>query len=120
MFRRERNGGADRLEPFRHVLLGQPHHEIETNVLESGCAGLENRRPGAVGRVQPREAPEFRLPKGLDTETEAIDSAGAKSGEPRLVDAFGIDLQGDFGVAGDIEGRPAGGHDAGDFAWFEQ
>ena len=63
MVRTERNGGVDRLEPFGDLLFGQPHHQVETEVVEAGGSRFGHRGPRAIGRVQTREAPQLRLTK---------------------------------------------------------
>ena len=102
-----REGGrfVDRLEPLVDPLARQPHHQVEADVVEAGRPRLAERRAGPLGAVQPRQAPEFIVPERLDTEAEPVDAGARETLEPRGRDRFGIRLERDLAVGGDVEAR---------------
>src|SRR5687768_2633562 len=70
--------------------------------------------------MQPSEPAQFLVSKGLDTETQSIDSRRAKpvKGFPR--GGFRIGLESDFGVCRQNEAVAASLNDARDFARFQK
>ena len=114
------DGRIDRLQPVLDALLGQPHHQIEAEVVEAGRARLGHGQARPFGGVQPRQPPKLRLAKRLDAEAQTVDAGRAERRQLRLVDGFGIGFERDFGVGRDIERLAAGRDDARDLVRLEQ
>ena len=109
-----------RAQPAGECLAGKPEHQVEAHVRESCGAGVANGLTRAFGRVHASEPLEFRLLKGLDTETDAIDSGGKKRLEPGGRRGLRICFERDFGVRLHVEGIAARCDERRDLAGLEQ
>ena len=102
-----------RLEPLRHRLLRQPHHEVERDVVEAGGARFSQtprrRAPAEWSRVRRAQ---LVVAERLHAEAETIDAGRAKRGQPLGGHAFGIGLERDLGVGRQVERLAAGLDDA--------
>jgi hypothetical protein len=93
MLGRERDGRVHRFEPFADRLLGQPHHQVDADVVEAGAARLGDGDARAIGVVQPRQPAKLLVTERLDTETQSVDAGSAVGGEPRFADRLGVRLE---------------------------
>src|SRR2546425_7435916 len=115
-----RRGGVDRREPLVYALGWQPHHQIETDIVEPGRPrfAVRGARPGRA--VQARQPPEFIVSKRLDAEAETIDAGVTIGGKPRLGHALRIRFEGHLAVGSDDECLFASRDDPGDLGWLEE
>ena len=120
MLRAKADERVYRREPLRDRLLRQPHHEVQRDVLKSRLSRHFERLAGARGGMQSAQTLELVVAKGLDTETEAIDSRVAKCPQPVAGDGLGIGFERDLGGRSQSKGIPAFVDDALHLGWFEQ
>ena len=72
-----------RLEPLRHRLLRQPHHQVEREVVEAGRARFAHRRRRrGDAECSRREAHQFVVAERLHAEAETVDAGGAEARQP--------------------------------------
>ena len=119
----ERDRRVDRLAATASTpLLGQPHHQIEADVVEAGArAPRDSAARARSARMQPRQPPQFLVAERLDAETEPVD-AGVR-GTPRAVAAStvsGFASSVTSASAATSNAVAAGVDDARDLGGFEQ
>src|SRR5262249_47756582 len=97
----------DTLAPLRCGLLGQPHHEIETEVGNPGIPGFGQRRSRPGHRVHASKSGELLASEGLDTEADAVDTCAAEAMHPGIRRGFWIRFERHLSARLDVEGLPA-------------
>ncbi len=112
--------GLDGGEPLRHVLAGQPHHEIDADVVEPRRARHRHGIHRTLSRVEASETCQLGVTKRLDAEAQTIDTGAAKLFQARLRNGFRVCFEGDFGVGGERHGRPSRVDDRAHIGWAEQ
>ena len=99
---------------------GQPHHQVERDVVEAGRAGHAKRLARPPRRMEPAETLKLLVPEGLDTEAETIDAGRSKPLEALGRHRLGIRLERHLGVGRHREGVTAGLDDRLHLARLEQ
>ena len=115
-----RNRGVDGRQPVVDALLGQPHHQIEADVVEAGVARFGERRARATGIVQPGEPAKLRVAKRLHADAQTVDTGIPQRRKLAGVNALGVGFERDLRIGGDVERVAAGGDDARDLGRIEQ
>ena len=109
------------LLPVGHGLLGQPHHQIEADVVESGRRASATACARAIGACRRPRRSELGVAEGLDTETHAIDARTAKIPSSRGSDAVsGFVSSVTSASAVTVERVAARGDQPRDLRWLEQ
>ena len=107
-------------QPVGDALLGQPHHQIQADVLETRGARLADDAPGAIRGMNAAKPLQLRVLKGLHAETETVHAGGAKRIELRAIHRLRVRLERGLHVARHRECRPAGLDQRRDVARLEQ
>ncbi len=89
-----------------HLLAGQPHHQIEADVVEArGPARLPARGGRGRRRGYATAGLQLVVAKRLHAETESVDASLAKPSKHRHVHRFGVGLERDLRIFSDVDTR---------------
>ena len=120
VLRRKRDRVIDRRQPVLDALCGQPHHQVEADVVETSRARVRVRLARARRAVQTRQPAKLVVAERLNAKAHAIDAGGAKCGQPIGGDRLGVGLECHLAIGRDVEGVRARPGDSRDFRGLQQ